>query len=407
MNRPNVLYIVHRFPYPPDKGDRIRAFHIIRYLSRRTNLTVAALDDEGVSEEHFAELKRIVPQLEVAPVKGRWRWLTLLGQVLTGKSVSEGFFYSKQLYAMLNGWAHHVEYDAVIISASSLAPYLDLFDSFRSKKIVDFVDVDSEKWQQYARSTRGPKRLMFQREYRRVKQLEERLLESTDSVTLVSEAEADLLRNRCLDEVHLQKIHAVSNGVDLEYFAPVDVEQSRSLCFLGAMDYRPNIDAVVWFVEHVWPHLRANHPELVFNIVGRNPSPEVNDLRKIDGIHVTGAVPDVRPWLAQSLAVVAPLRIARGIQNKVLEAMAMGRVVVSSPEALTGLQTETDANVLEAVTPDDWYYQIRKLLQSPDERNKIEQTAREYVEEHHSWEATLEPLSELLSISKSQKVTTI
>lgn len=407
MNRPSILYIVHRFPYPPDKGDRIRAFHIIRYLASRSNLYVAALDDEGVSAEQIAELSEIVSRLEVVPLKGWWRYLSLLGGVIGGKSLSESFFFSSTLHSILQGLRRNSQFDAVMISASSLAPYLRVFESSGAKKIVDLVDVDSEKWRQYGDASRGPKRVVFQREYRRVKQLEGRLLESADAVTLVSEDEANLLRTRCGDERRLKKIRAVLNGVDLEFFSPANVEQSRSICFLGAMNYRPNIDAVMWFVTEVWPHLRKHHPSLVFNIVGRNPSPEVNSLRNVEGVHVTGAVPDVRPWLAQSVAVVAPLRIARGIQNKVLEAMAMGRVVVASPEALTGLRVEPDLNVLEAITPDEWYYQIRKALQSSEQRTSLEQNARSYVEQHHSWEATLEPLSEILSLTSNRKVTTV
>jgi sugar transferase (PEP-CTERM/EpsH1 system associated) len=406
MNQPNVLYIVHRFPYPPDKGDRIRAFNIIRYLARRTNLTVVALDDEGVSTGQIEELERIVSHLEVVSVKSPWRIFTLLGQILAGKSISESFFFSKALHDLLRQRSKNSQFDAVMISASSLAVYLEPFVHCEAKTIVDLVDVDSEKWRQYADSSRGLRRLIYAREYRRVRQLEERLLSTADAVTLVSEDEADLLRGHYQDEAQLKKIHAVSNGVDLDYFSPVDVEQSRSICFLGAMDYRPNVDAVIWFAKEVWPHLRNNHSDLVFNIVGRNPSPEVNSLRKVEGIHVTGAVPDVRPWLAQTLAVVAPLRIARGIQNKVLEAMAMGRAVVASPEALTGLSVEREGNVLEAVTPDEWYYQIRNLMQDRERRTSFEQAARRYVEVNHSWDATLAHLDELLSLTPSEKMAT-
>lgn len=414
MDRPKVLYIVHRFPYPPDKGDRIRTFNIIRYLSERCELTVAALDDEGVSEDLIQTFRARVPQLaalEVVPLKGIGKYFSMGKQFLLGKSISASFFHSRQMQKQLAEWAQTKHIDAVMISASTLAGYLNIFHSEKTKTIADLMDVDSEKWRQYANSCRHTGRLIYQHEYRCVNQLEQNLLRESDALILVSEQETRLFktisRQQTASKHELEKIHAVINGVDLDYFTPVKVEQSQSLCFLGAMDYRPNIDATVWFVKNVWNHLRDNYENLVFNIVGRNPASEVMALRKYPGVHVTGAVPDVRPWLAEATAVIAPLRIARGIQNKVLEAMAMGRAVVTSPQALSGLNAQPDEHLLEALTPDDWYYQIRRLLQDETLRRTIEQAARQYVVENHSWSATLNKLDELIGLDQQQEVPTL
>ena len=406
MNRPDVLYIVHRFPYPPDKGDRIRAYNILRYLTERANVWVATLSDEDVLPEQIEHLKTLTTRLEVVPTRSLGRLLASGSSLFSGKSISEGSFGSGRLRNLIAAWSDEVNFSSVLISASSLAGYLTPFEQSDSQLVVDLVDVDSEKWKQYAKISTSAKRIIYQREYRKVRQLELRLLERADAITLVSRDEANLFRTICseqqFEESELAKIHAVTNGVDLDFFSPTESPQGGSLCFLGAMDYRPNVEAVCWFAKQVWPLLRETHPDLRFNIVGRNPAPEVAALKKHPGIHVTGAVDDVRSWLAKAAAVIAPLRIARGVQNKVLEAMAMGRAVVASPEALTGLKVIPGSDVLQADSPQDWCEQLDRLLQSAQLREQLERAARQYVEEHHSWTATLEPFDELLGLHAAE-----
>ncbi|MBD3676020.1 MAG: TIGR03087 family PEP-CTERM/XrtA system glycosyltransferase [Planctomycetaceae bacterium] len=405
----DILYIVHRFPYPPDKGDRIRSYNLLRHLAKNHRVWVATLADEPVAAEHHATLEQIAHRVEVCPSGVVSSWCGAMGAAVTGRSLSEGMFQSSKLHRVLKQWASEVEFQSVLISASSLGGYLSIFPG-STQKVVDLVDVDSEKWRDYSRREQGPKRLIYGREYRFISKLEQKLLREADAVTLVSEKEAELFRD-CSQQrgaafEDLQKIHALTNGVDLKYFQPQDVTQDQSLCFLGAMDYRPNIDAVTWFVKSAWTKLRDRNPELTFNIVGRRPTAEVQALADLPGVNVTGAVDDVRPWLARAQVVVAPLRIARGVQNKVLEAMAMGRVVIGSPEALTGLEVSPDVHVLEAVTPEDWFSKTQWVLRFPELRQPMETSAREYVEQNHSWDATLEPLSEMLA-STAQEVATI
>ncbi len=405
MTVPQILHVAHRFPYPPDKGDRIRVFHWLKHLARNAKVSLIAFADEPVSQDQFAELQRLVHRIKIIPKKPLSRWWGASRSVMLRRSLSEGVFFSRRVRQTIQSWVQESPFDSAIFSASSLGRYAELPELRSSRKLVDFMDVDSLKWQQYAAVSPRLKGIVYRRECQHVERLERQVLGNVDAVTFVSQEEANLFRINCaqrqVPRACLNRIHSLGNGVDLEYFSPDNDAQDGSLCFLGAMDYRPNIDAVVWFVRDVWPHLRKKYCDLTFHIVGRNPSRQVRDLQAQQGVHVTGRVDDVRPYLSRASVVVAPLRIARGVQNKVLEAMAMGRTVVASPEALTGLRAAPEKNVLQATTPDDWFYQIRRLIEYPDMRRELAQAGRAYVEQQHSWQATLQPLNQLVGIENA------
>ena len=195
----------------------------------------------------------------------------------------------------------------------------------------------------------------------------------------------------------------MSNGIDLHFYDPqaefprLAGSYSPLVLFTGQMDYRPNVDAVTSFVEDCLPLALEQHPDLCFAIVGRNPSPAVLRLADRPGVIVTGAVPDVRTWLAAADLVVAPLRIARGIQNKVLEAMAMGCPVIATPGAYEGIDAQPGRDLLVAETPEQQVAAIHDLLSDPAGARAMGLAARERMESRYRWAARLEPLTEILS----------
>ncbi len=399
VRRRRVLYLVHRFPYPPDKGDRIRAFHVLRFLSQHADMSVATLADEPVSPAHLAELRRYCRRLEVVPLRRWGRWAKAACCFATGRTVTEGAFASSRLRAVIREWVRDVSFDAVLCSASSMSQFLRLPELQATRKVVDLVDVDSEKWLQYAAAGRGPKSWLYRIEGRRLRRLERGLVGSVDAITLVSQAEADLYRRVCGDGA----VHAVGNGVDLEYFAPpANPPPPEPACvFVGAMDYRPNVEGVLWFAQHVWPQVHQRHPEAIFYVVGRRPTPAISRLADQPGIVVTGTVPDVRPYLARAAVVVAPLQIARGMQNKVLEAMAMGRPVVAATEALTGLKATPGEHLLESDTARHWTDTIVSLLSDGKRSRCLGAAARRFVEMHHNWSRSLADLSRILGLTEA------
>jgi sugar transferase (PEP-CTERM/EpsH1 system associated) len=401
--RPNVLYLVHRTPYPPDKGDRIRAYHLLRFLARRAAVHLACLAHEPVSGETVAALQGLCARLAVIPL-GNWtRWLWGPASLLRGATASEGVFHSPALVEVVRGWARETCFDVSLSSASSMVPYQRLDELRPVPAVVDLVDVDSQKWFDYAATCRGPRARLYRTEGHRLRELEQTLPSWARAVTLVSDAEADLFRQLC----SWDGVHAVTNGVDLDYFRPPAPVPAESGCvFVGALDYYPNVDAACWFSEHVWPLVRRRHPDARLRLVGRQPTPEVSRLAKLPGVEVVGQVPDVRPYVAAAAVAVAPLRIARGLQNKVLEGMAMAKPVVASPQALTGLNNKLDIPTLTASERQEWAEQVGRLLGNPALRRQLGAAGRSYVETYHDWDRCLEPLGPILGLPAAEAVPT-
>jgi sugar transferase (PEP-CTERM/EpsH1 system associated) len=260
--------------------------------------------------------------------------------------------------------------------------------------LIDLVDVDSQKWLDYAATSRGPWAWLYRTEGRRLRSLERGLPDWARAVTLVSEAEVRLYHG--LREGG--PVHAVTNGVDLEYFRPTPVVDEDGCVFVGALDYRPNVEGACWFCREVWPGVRRRHPAATLRLVGRRPTAAVRRLAEFEGVEVVGQVPDVRPYLNRAAVAVVPLLLARGVQNKVLEALAMGKAVVSSPQALQGVRAEPGVHLVSASTPGSWVEAVSRLLGDRGERLRLGEAGRRFVEERHHWERCLEPLGALLGL---------
>ena len=388
--RPQVLYVTHRLPFPPDKGDRIRNYHVLRELARRAEVSLVALADEPVPPASHEALAALCAAVAVVPVGRRMRWVRAARSAAGGASLSEGLFHSATARRLIANWANRQPFAAAVVSAAPLAGYLRDPGLASARRVVDLVDVDSQKWYDFAVAANGPRRWLYRFEGRRVRQLEAALAGWAAAVTVVSQAEATVY------DAFTQPGTATvaTNGVDLDYYAPVpaDTPVTQALAFVGAMDYLPNVDAATWFVRAVWPLVRAEFPAAEFRVVGRTPAPAVRALATVPGVVVTGSVPDVRPFVASASAAVVPMRLSRGLQNKVLEAMAMAKPVIAGPAALAALTVQPGRHVLTATTPADWQAAIRIVFASPDTRAALGREGRGYVEAHHRWESCLSPL---------------
>ncbi len=389
-----ILYVTHRVPYPPDRGDRIRTWNVLKYLAARAEVDLACLADEPASDATMQELRKVTKQLAVIPHAGRSRYVCGAISMLRGRTVTEGLFHSPPLASLLRDWNKATKYDAVIASSSGVARYLlPPFVRADIKRWVDLIDVDSQKWLDYAKSSRFPMSVVYRTEGHRLRNVERNLAKTCDRLLVVSEAERELFRSFCPTD----RIVAASNGVDYQYFTPQPETQSEphSCAFVGVMNYKPNADAAIWFAQNVWARIRQQYPQSQFYVVGKSPTLEVQALQSIPGIQVTGSVPDVRPWLFRATCAVVPLQIARGVQNKVLEAMACGRPVICSPEPLKGLAAESGTHLLKADTPDEWVDAISGLFNNPQLQMQLGTAAASWVQRHHSWDAALAMLDEL------------
>ncbi len=393
MTKPHVLYIPHRLPFPPDKGERIRAFHQVIELSKHFNLTLACPLANRMEADFATGLDPYLYGL-VASLAGGWPYA--VGHLLEGEALTQGFFYSRKLYSQLYHYLEQRPVDMVIGYSSVMFPYIGhvvMHQRARGRRVaavLDMVDVDSEKYRQYATEAGWFKRRIYRHEARCLSRLEREAIDFCDATFLVTEQE----RKQIPSELRSQ-VSVAGNGVDLEFFYPTaDCLRMElppmSLTFVGQMDYQPNIEGVVWFVNYVFPALRRRYPELHFFIVGRSPSQKVRDLRKVEGVIVTGEVADTRGFLKESKAMVCPLRMARGIQNKVLEAMAMGRPCVVSPSSCEGISAEIGRDLLLADTPHEWIETLSALLDDEPRRDALGRAARELIVTKYAWPAQLE-----------------
>lgn len=383
-----ILYLTHRTPFPPDKGDRIRTYHLLRQMAKHGRVWLGCLADEPVLPEMHAALNGLCERVAAVPVGRKSRWLKAFWSLTTGRSLSEGLFASKSLTRVLRNWTNEATFDVVVASSSALVPYLRQPALRNIPHVVDLIDVDSQKWLDFAAMSRPPKKWLYKLEAARVRKLEKALAGQARAVSVVSRAEADVYDAF----THAGAATVATNGVDLDFFAPVECETQLALAFVGALDYLPNEDAAVWFTREMWPAIHAKYPTAEFRIIGRNPTAAVQALAAVPGVKLVGQVPDVRPFVASAAVVVVPLRLARGVQNKVLEAMSMAKAIVAAPASLAALGTIPGTHLLSASTSQEWVDSVCALLADPLKRQRFGIAARQYVEQNHHWERCLQPL---------------
>ena len=399
--KPRVLYLTHRLPFPPDKGDRIRNFHVLQELSKVARVTLVSLADETAHGQSIAKLESLCEAVEIVPASGTRRWWRAGRSLLAGGSLSEGLFAEPKLDAVIHRLAKTHTWDASLISASSLAPYLHRHGLPSHPRFVDLVDVDSQKWFDYAEAASGPKHWLYTLEGQRVRRLEQWIAEWATAVTIVSSAECAVFDGFTRPGAGT----VATNGVDLDYFRPQpEVEVVQACAFVGALDYFPNVDGAVWFARDIWPAIRERHPRAEFWIIGRKPTPAVVRLGALDGVKVIGAVPDVRPYVAKAALAICPIRIARGLQNKVLEAMAMAKPTVAAPAAIQALLAVPGEHLLSPATEAEWISTVGELLVDTARQRELGSAAREFVEVHHHWDRCLQPLVRTVLASMSRRV---
>ena len=392
----DLMFLSHRIPYPPDKGEKIRAWHILDRLARTHRIHLGCFIDDPLDWAHVPHLTARFADVACFDVDRRWRKLTTLARLRPGQPLSLGYFED----ARLRRWTRHKldsGIDRVFVYCSAMAPYV--IEARGVHRVLDMVDVDSEKWAEYAARAIWPARWVWARESRSLLAFERRAALAFEHTIFVSQAECR--RFETLAPEAVGRVGWCDNGVDLAKFSPAHAFPApfsaggQDLVFTGTMDYWPNADAVQWFAREVLPFLQPISPSLRFWIVGANPANEVQRLAALPGVYVTGRVADTRPYLAHAAAVVAPLRIARGIQNKVLEAMAMGRPVIASPQAFEGVRATPGRALLVADGAAATARQIAAVLQG--RYPGIGAAARAAMEQNYPWAMTLASLDPLIA----------
>ena len=394
----DLLFLTQRIPYPPTKGEKIRSYRMLRHLSSRYRVHLGCLVDDPDDERHVPTVEAMCATSHLARIDRRLAKVGCLTGLLTGEGLSVTFYRDSGLDSWVYRTLQSVRPQVVFVLSSNMAPYVMGRLGGERLSICDFVDVDSEKWRAYGALDRGPMGWIHRREHRKVAALEVAAARGFDFGILVTEVEADLLRRMVPDAA--DRIRAVPNGVDAAFFdpslpfpAPYPTDRPN-VVFTGTMDYPPNVEAVRWFAADVLPLLRRTHPDVAFHVVGSNPAPAVRALAADPAVFVTGRVADVRPYLAHASVAVAPMRIARGIQNKVLEAMSMGLPVVLTSGALEGIDAVPGR---EAFLADDAVaFAGRCATAIGDRGREVGRAARAKVVSEFGWDARLRGLDLLL-----------
>ena len=386
----DLLYLVHRMPYPPNKGDKVRSYHLLKHLVSKHRVFLGTFIDDPADGPYIDTLRALCAGLHVARLDPRSAKLRSLRGLLNGEPLTLRYYRDAGLADWVDHTVREHNIGTAVVFSSSMAQYVEHRPNLRM--LVDFVDVDSAKWSDYAQAHRGPLSWIYRREGKQLLSYERQVAARADASFFVTESETRLFRS--LAPECTGNVEAMCNGVDADFFAPNPQRSSPyaadeiALVFTGAMDYWPNIDAVTWFVQDALPALRLAWPALRFHIVGRNPTPAVLALRG-DGVQVTGTVEDVRPYLQHASVVVAPLRLARGIQNKVLEAMAMGRPVVASASCAAPIAALIGTELLAANEAADFVSAVSALLAAPSCARDIGEAARKCVLKRYSWQSHL------------------
>lgn len=388
----NILFLAHRIPYPPDKGEKIRAYQELRFLAARHTVDLFAFADQIEQETGRPALGQFCREMyfEELPRKAALARAAL--NLLTGNSFTTGYYHSATMGNAVNEALARKHYDAVFVYCSAMAPYV--LDSSRVPICVDFVDSDASKWAQYARYTAFPMRWVYGREARKLGRYEQKVAR-TARLSLVSTP----LEIEAIDPDGHLGVRSLENGVSL--VAPRTGELPAEIAalgtyvvFVGQMDYLPNVDAACHFAKQILPRIRRTHAELRFVIVGRNPSSPVRRLAALPGVVVTGTVPDVQLFLRGAAAAVAPFRICQGVQNKILEALAMGLPVVATPRPARAVGASSDELLFVAQEPEEFARAVVTVIESPHLRQNL--GGREFISRRFDWGRNLEPLERWL-----------
>jgi sugar transferase (PEP-CTERM/EpsH1 system associated) len=403
----NILFLCHRLPYPPNKGDKIRAYNILKHLSSNHTVYLGTFVDDAQDKKFVDVVKSLVGgRCNIQPLSPMLAKARMVGALLAGKPLSTAPFYSAALQSWIDDLLVTGNIDRVVIFGSAMAAYLLRSPKFTLGRVVfDMVDIDSDKWAQYSRISRGALRWLYKREARTLFQIEREAAQRFGSTLLVSPYERDTFAQFAPET--RSKLHVGKNGVDLGLFAANGVyfdpfgTAEHAIVMTGRMDYRPNIEGAKWFAERVFPRVLARLPSARFYIVGAKPPRSLKDLAS-ECITVTGAVEDIRPYISHAAVVVAPLHQARGVQNKVLEALALSKPVVATTPSTRALEVIQGKELWIADTAEEFAAAVVRAATDASSV-LIAKAGRLFVESHYQWARNLTILDFLLDTARTQE----
>ena len=388
-----IFFACHRFPFPPNRGGKIRPFNMIRHLSQKHEVVVASIAHTQRELDEGAGLKEYCSEIYAEVLPEKLRWLQAVRALPTPTPSSVAYFSSTRLHQRIKEAARKTSFDAVMVHCAFAAQYgLEVPARFC---LMDFGDLDSGKWLDYSRERSFPLNLGYGFEARKLRAYERKVAGIFNYCTLTTEGELDEFNSL----MTATPCSVIPNGVDTDYFQASEPNPSHKpvIIFLGRMDYFPNIDGILYFVKDVFPIIQQKLPKAELRIIGSSPVAVVQKLNERNGVTVTGFVQDVRPYLTDAAVSIAPLRLARGTQNKILESIAMGLPVVATSNAAKGVQAVPGEHLLVADSPDDFAGKVLDVLQQPNLGRSLAVAARRQIAQSHCWSGSMTLLDGILS----------
>jgi len=394
MEKEPLLFLCHRIPFPPNKGDKIRSFNMLKALSQFYDIYLACFVDDPFDWQYADKLDKYCQQKLLIKQNKTLSKIKGLQAFLSGEAISVPYYYSREMSKWTSDIITIHKIKQVFVYSSSMAQYVEGERYSQLNRIIDFVDVDSDKWNQYSEGKTGLARWVYKREWRKLQLLENKIAKEFQHSLFVSPQEANLFKQQVPESVGL-KVSGMLNGVDTFFFDPQSpdikaMKENIDVVFTGAMDYWANVDAVIWFCRKVWPLIRTKHPNASFYVVGGNPDAQLRALDGKQGIIITGRVVDVRPYIHGAKVVVAPLQIARGLQNKVLEAMSMAKPIVVTNMAIEGIEGRNE-DVRVSDDPQLFCDQVCDYL----EHSRTAGQSRQWILNNLQWNESLSRLPKL------------
>lgn len=393
-NPPSVVFLCQRVPWPPDRGDRITTWHFLQHLLQRgADVRIGCFREEDRDREGVDFLASRCREIVAPRLSRRRAKLTSLRGLVTGEALTLPFFRHATLTAAMRRWHHERPPDLVYVYSSSMAQYA--MQSTARARVMQFAELDSDKWRQFAAVSGPLGRWIYGREARRLLAFEAQVARTFSRSLVVSEVERRLFTERIPGVVP----DVLPNGVDVEHFVSVGdaARHPHTAVFTGVMDYEPNVDGVCWFVAECWPELRRRFPDARLLVVGSKPVPKVSALAQQPGIEVTGRVPTTPPYFDRAAVAIAPLRLARGVQNKVLEAMSMGLPVVSTPQAAQGLGAVPAGTLTVAGDAAATIAGVAELFADPGRARQVGLAAAAWIRREWRWERMYERFDQMLA----------
>ncbi|MDG3088272.1 TIGR03087 family PEP-CTERM/XrtA system glycosyltransferase [Vibrio hannami] len=401
-----LLYLCHRIPYPPNKGDKIAAYHILTFLSKHYDVYLGCFIDDPEDRQYRDHVKSLCKTAFFVDINPRLAKLKGISALLTNQPITLPYYANESLSDWVENTINENRIEKAFLFSGCMAQFV-IERAQQLHTVMHFVDVDSDKWKQYAAKKTGIMKRIYHREHITLERYEKQIANTFEISCFVTETETQMFRE-LIEEPVRHRIQTLSNGIDTDFFSPVKthdfgeeyaIQKQNYIVFTGAMDYWANVDAVKWFVSEVWPAVRKEIPDGLFYIVGSSPDKSVYNLQNQPGVVVTGRVEDVRPYLKHAKASVAPMQIARGIQNKILEAMSMAKPVAASSlgiEGIEGIETVSNENLLVSDSPSETANWVIQHLASP---HKLAEESRLWMQKNYSWEAKLAPVLNYLEAS--------